>query len=141
MRISGFRACAVALCATALTATALGTAATTADAGTTPLAPRTQFTMAPDGSSGLTEAGEGIPNIDVVRSTIRTYYNAPKSGADVGIANKTESPYISELRQITSSTLAQKWLRKAQKHTHGQGKGKVRPAIVFDADDTTLWTY
>jgi predicted secreted acid phosphatase len=138
MRISGLRALTVALCATALTAT---TVTTPAVAATTPLAPRTQFTMAPDGSSGLTEGGEGIPDIDVVRSTIRTYYNAPKSGADVGIADKTSSPYISEMERLTTRTLAQKWLRKAKKHSRGHGKGKVRPAIVLDADDTTLWTY
>ncbi len=36
--------------------------------------PRTHFTMKPDGTSGATEGGEGIPNIDIVKSTIRTYY-------------------------------------------------------------------
>ena len=140
MTFSGFRACAAALCATALTAaTFTTTPAATAD--TTPLAPRTHFTMRPDGTSGVTEGGEGIPNIDSVRSTIRTYYNAPKSGAGVGIADKTGSPYISEMKQVAADLLGQEWLRTAQKQTHGQGRGHVKPAIVFDADDTTLWTY
>ena len=30
--------------------------------------------MAPDGSSGATQGGEGIPNIDSVKKTIATYY-------------------------------------------------------------------
>ncbi|MEN0102274.1 MAG: hypothetical protein AAGC90_05050, partial [Curtobacterium sp.] len=34
------------------------------DAG---LTPRTSFTMAADGSSGATQGGEGIPNIDSVK--------------------------------------------------------------------------
>ena len=55
--------------------------------------PRTHFTMRPDGSSGTTEGGEGIPNVDIVKSTIRTYYNATN-----GIADKTDSPYIDELK-------------------------------------------
>jgi predicted secreted acid phosphatase len=95
------------------------------------LAPRTHFTMAPDGSSGLTGQGAGIPNIDSVKSTIRTYYNAPASGPDTGIANKESSPYISEMHAIESSTLAS--LPTVDPALH--------KAIVFDADDTTLWTY
>ena len=49
------------------------------------LAPRSDFTMKPDGSSGLTESGEGIPNIDSVKKTIATYYGDPGTG----IADKT----------------------------------------------------
>src|SRR5262249_31586372 len=41
------------------------------------LAPRTRFTMKPDGSSGLTQGGEGIPNIDSVKKTIYAYYGDP----------------------------------------------------------------
>ena len=44
------------------------------------LAPRTHFMMAPDGSSGLTQGGEGIPNIDSVKKTIATYYGDPGTG-------------------------------------------------------------
>jgi predicted secreted acid phosphatase len=96
------------------------------------LAPRTHFTMKPDGSSGLKGDGEGIPNIDSVKSTIRTYYGA----GSAGISNKTESPYISELSKITAKEtreLTQTCTTQARKHH--------KPAIVFDADDTTLWTY
>ena len=32
--------------------------------------------MRPDGSQRRTQGGEGIPNIDSVKSTIRTYYDA-----------------------------------------------------------------
>lgn len=93
--------------------------------------PRTEFTMAPDGSSGRTEGGEGIPNIDSVKSTIRTYYHATS-----GIADKESSPYISELDAFTTT-----W---AERVTNRCTKAKAdhdRPAVVFDADDTTLWTY
>ena len=38
----------------------------------------------------------GIPNIDSVKSTIRTYYNATD-----GIADKSSAPYMSELTKIT----------------------------------------
>ncbi len=95
------------------------------------LTPRTEFTMAPDGSSGATEGGEGIPNIDSVKSTIRTYY-----GAVNGIANKTESPYISEMKAFST-----KWSHKLRnKCANGVRKG-IKPAVVFDADETTLWGY
>ncbi len=98
--------------------------------------PRTHFTMQPDGSSGLTEGGEGIPNIDSVKSTIRTYYDAPSSGPETGIANKTTSPYISEMTGLTSR------LRTSLTRTCSQAAADGRkPAVVFDADDTTLWTY
>ena len=96
------------------------------------LAPRTEFTMAPDGSSGLTEVGEGIPNIDSVKSTIRTYYHATSAG----IANKESSPYISELAEIEAANtdrLVNQCRREVRKGDN--------PAVVFDADDTTLWTY
>jgi len=100
--------------------------------GTQTLAPKTQFTMAPDGSSGTTVGGENIPNIDSVKKTIATYYGDPGTG----IANKDASPYISELDGIVASEKAKLQAGlDAAKH-----KGE-KPAIVFDADDTTLWTY
>ena len=96
------------------------------------LAPRTSFTMAADGSSGLTQGGEGIPNVDVVKKTIATYYGDPGTG----ISNKTTSPYISEMRSIVA--------KEAPKVALQCLIGKIlhrNPAIVLDADDTTLWTY
>jgi len=96
------------------------------------LAPRTHFTLAPDGSSGLRADGAGIPNIDSVTSTIRTYYG----DTGTGIADKQRSPYISQMERIVQREergLATAY-RKAVRH------GKT-PALVFDADDTTLWTY
>jgi predicted secreted acid phosphatase len=108
------------------------------------LAPRTQFTMKPDGSSGRTEGGAGIPNIDSVKSTIRTYYNATD-----GIADKSSSPYISEMTAITREPW--RYLEKvaraertAAEHDGSAGHGgahRRKPAIVVDADDTMLWTY
>ena len=96
------------------------------------LEPRHHFTMAADGSSGATESGAGIPNIDSVKSTIRTYYGADSSG----VADKQSSPYISEMRSITRSQW--RYLDRAQRQAR---RHHTRPAIVFDADDTTLWTY
>ncbi|MEP9382793.1 HAD family acid phosphatase [Nocardioides cheoyonin] len=127
----------VAATAAALLAGALVAGTSPADAHQAPkphaqrLAPRTHFTMKPDGSSGLTQGGEGIPNIDSVKSTIRTYYNATN-----GIADKTSSPYISEMKAIEARELRSLPRIYAQAKRHHQ-----RPAIVFDADDTTLWTY
>jgi hypothetical protein len=92
-----------------------------------PLAPKTHFTMAPDGSSGLTAGGAGIPNVDSDKATIRAYYGATSAG----VANKVSSPYISEMHSIESSTLA----------SLPAVDPSARKAVVFDADDTTLWTY
>src|SRR5262245_37075764 len=66
------------------------------------LAPRTHFTMAADGSSGATQGGEGIPNIDVVKKTIAAYYGDPGTG----IADKTTSPYITEITKIVKRATA-----------------------------------
>jgi predicted secreted acid phosphatase len=96
------------------------------------LAPRTHFTMAADGSSGLTQGGEGIPNIDVVKKTIATYYGDPGTG----IANKTASPYISELR-----TLLRHRLPAIAAQCRNAARHHEKPAVILDADDTTLWTY
>jgi predicted secreted acid phosphatase len=96
-----------------------------------PFAPRSRFTMKPDGSSGTTEGGEGIPNIDIVKSTVRTYYKATD-----GIADKASSPYISEVTELAArqaAKLARTCAQGARRGTH--------PAVVLDTDDTTLWTY
>src|SRR6478735_7818282 len=97
-----------------------------------PLEPRSHFVMQPDGSSGNTEDGASIPNIDSVKSTIRTYYGA---GSD-GIADKDSSPYIREMKRIAASQW--RYLDHAKKDAVRHHR---KPAIVFDADDTTLWTY
>ncbi|MBA8802125.1 putative secreted acid phosphatase [Nocardioides ginsengisegetis] len=95
------------------------------------MTPKTEFDMLPDGSSGLTVGGENIPNIDSVKSTIRTYYGAP-----AGIANTETSPYISDLTNIENLWTKRLTNRCARGVAHG-----TKPAVVFDADDTTLWTY
>ncbi len=96
------------------------------------LAPRSGFTMAPDGSSGATQGGAGIPNIDSDKSTIRTYYGA----SSAGIANKSSSPYIAEMTALLKRKTAELPALLAQAKKTGK-----KPAMVFDADDTTLWTY
>ncbi|SDU99341.1 HAD superfamily, subfamily IIIB (Acid phosphatase) [Microlunatus sagamiharensis] len=96
------------------------------------LAPRTHFTMKPDGSSGRTQGGEGIPNVDSVKKTIATYYGDPGTG----IASKTTSPYISEMRSIVRAQDA-----SLQKRYDQAKRRHEKPALVFDTDDTTLFTY
>ena len=59
------------------------------------LTPRTSFTMQPDGSSGNRPDGEGIPNIDSVKATIRSYYGDTGSG----ISDKQTSPYIRDAQR------------------------------------------
>jgi predicted secreted acid phosphatase len=96
------------------------------------LAPRTHFTMKADGSSGLTEGGEGIPNIDSVKKTIATYYGDPGTG----IANKIDSPYIREMSKIERQQLP-----KIAAACFVAKKLHQKPAVVFDTDDTMLMTY
>lgn len=96
------------------------------------LNPRTTFTMAPDGSSGLTEGGEGIPNIDSAKWTIRTYYGATSAG----VSNKATSPYLSEIAQIEAD-----WHDRLVNQCQRLARQGEQPALVFDADDTTLWNY
>ena len=59
------------------------------------LVPRNVFTMEPDGSSGETVGGEGIPNFDSVVATIRAYYNAPD-----GHREQEGSRYITEMKKL-----------------------------------------
>ena len=96
------------------------------------LTARTHFTMKADGSSGLTQGGEGIPNLDSVKATIATYYG----DTGTGTSNKTASPYISEVKRIVQTEAP----RVAAACFVGK-KLHRNPAIVLDADDTTLWTY
>jgi hypothetical protein len=97
------------------------------------LAPRTHFTMQADGSSGLTAGGEGIPNIDSVKKTIYAYYGDPTG---TGHADPVGSPYALELDRLLDSQ--HKALAKAYQDAVSRHE---KPALVFDADDTTLWTY
>jgi predicted secreted acid phosphatase len=61
------------------------------------MVPPTTYTMAPDGSSGATVAnGDDIPNLDPLRKEIRAYYGADATGT----ANKTSSPYITQLTSL-----------------------------------------
>lgn len=96
------------------------------------LAPRRHFVMNPDGSSGKWPNGEGIPNIDSVKKTIYTYYGDPGTG----IADKTASPYLTELGREVRAVTPEVTYRCRQLSRRGD-----KPAIVLDADDTTLWTY
>src|SRR5829696_5264993 len=105
-----------------------GTGTAQAQQAREPLTPRTHFTMKPDGSSGLTKSGEGIPNIDSDKATIRTYYAA---GSD-GIADKKKSPYITEVNKLLTDQNS--YLAQSVNAT-------PKPGIVLDTDDTTLWTY
>ncbi|GAB4009235.1 HAD family acid phosphatase [Nocardioides ultimimeridianus] len=96
------------------------------------MVPPTDYTMAPDGSSGRTVAsGDDIPNLDPLRKEIRAYYNATG-----GIANKSSSPYISEMADLVA-----RWQPRLVNECRRMSAAGNRPAIVFDADDTTLWTY
>jgi predicted secreted acid phosphatase len=95
------------------------------------LALPTEFDMAADGSSGLTTPGDEIPNIDNDKAAIRAYYAATN-----GIADKDASPYITQM-----STIAKKWKQRLTNICAAGVKKKQHPAVVFDADDTTLMTY
>ena len=136
---SSYGAVAVAL-ATATTLVGVTLTAAPASAHTTDasqkvrLAPRTHFTMRPDGSSGQTQGGEGIPNIDSVKKTIATYYGDPgrHRGQD-GLALHPEMQQIARLGAPAEGGQADEAKRRGHRHE--------KPAIVLDADDTTLWTY
>ena len=132
MRNSG-RTGARALVATASATALLVTGAATADAKVddSTLTPKTQFTMAVnpyDGTVPAPASGADIPNIDSVKSTIRTYYAATKdSTSGLYVANKTASPYITQVKAIEQSILAD--LPQA---------APANSAVVFDVDATLL---
>ncbi|MGN6576127.1 MAG: hypothetical protein ACTHKG_10580, partial [Nocardioides sp.] len=126
-RNSTARAALVATASAALVVTSSAFAGAAVD--DSKLVPRSHFVMAPDGSTGLTAKGAKIPNIDSVKSTIRHYYGATDP-ANPGIADKTDSPYITEMKAIETAILAQMPQAPAP-----------NLAVVLDADDTTLWTY
>ncbi len=113
----------------ALTLTAGLVASTGAAYADGPLGPKTTFTMVVDPSTGLTNTpsdGESVPNIDSVKSTIRAYYNA----SSAGVSNKSSSRYINEVHAIEQELL------------HAlPADPAANAAVVFDVDDTLLWTY
>ena len=91
----------------------------------------TEFEMAANGASGRTTPGDRIPNVDNVLAEIRAYY-----GAVNGIADQQSSPYLTQM-----TAFAKRWKQKlTDVCARGMRKG-LRPAVVFDADDTTLMTY
>lgn len=96
------------------------------------LEPRTHFRMQPDGSSGTRSRSAQIPNIDSVKATIAAYYGDDGDGT----ADMDSSPYISELHRIQNQQ--RHHLRRAYQRAIRRGE---KPALVFDADDTTLMTY
>ena len=95
------------------------------------LTPHTSFTMNVnpyDGTVPAPASGADIPNIDSVKSTIRTYYNAAKdAGTGLWVSNKTTSPYITELGGIQQSILADL-----------PATAPANSAVVFDVDATLL---
>jgi predicted secreted acid phosphatase len=93
---------------------------------------RTRFVMAPDGSSGAYVSGERIPNVDVVKKTIAVYYG----DRGTGYANKKSSPYITELKKLTAQQRVD-----LKSRYQAAIRRKEKPALVFDTDDTTLFTY
>ncbi|WGL53275.1 HAD family acid phosphatase [Nocardioides sp. BP30] len=173
------------------------------------MVPPTSYTMNPDGSTGASVTdGDTIPNEGNVVSLIRAYYKATG-----GVADKTSSPYITELSSLESTwtpqivtscqqqaakvaaakaaiaatgttlgldtknaakakkavTRAKKKVKRAHGHAKKVAKKELKaakkayasaiaaiahdkttgagitipksPAVVFDADDTTLWNY
>src|SRR5690606_33912606 len=82
---------------------------TPAPGGDAAMVPPSEYTMAPDGSSGETVPGDAIPNIDLVRNEIRAYYGAGPGtlpdGTEVtqGIADKESSPYIDEMEELADT--------------------------------------
>ncbi|KQW49156.1 hypothetical protein ASC77_10705 [Nocardioides sp. Root1257] len=95
------------------------------------LTPHTAFTMNVnpyDGSVPAPASGADIPNIDSVKSTVRTYYNAAKdAGTGLWVSNKTSSPYITELGAIQQRILADL-----------PATAPANSAVVFDVDATLL---
>ncbi|ADH92353.1 HAD family acid phosphatase [Arcanobacterium haemolyticum] len=97
------------------------------------------YVVAPDGSSGSKPGVKDtdIPNMDIVKKTLREYYKATEDkNLKQYVSNKEESPYVAELTAVTG---------KAQQEVVAQcqaarARGE-KPAITVDADDTTLWTY
>ena len=90
------------------------------------------YKMSANGSSGATATdGDTLPNEGAVVNEIRGYYNATD-----GIASKTSSPYIRQMKK-----LGKKWSKRLAPTCRTSARRHQHPAVVFDVDDTTLWTY
>ncbi|GAA4698085.1 HAD family acid phosphatase [Nocardioides conyzicola] len=133
MRISGRTGLPVLVATTVALAVLAGGSAPTwaAPVDDSTLTPKTQFTMSVnpyDGTVAAPASGADIPNIDSVKSTIRTYYNAAKdAGTGLWVSNKTTSPYITELGGIQQGILADL-----------PATAPADSAVVFDVDATLL---
>ncbi len=106
------------------------------------MAPATvSYTIADDGFSGKAAGvkGDSLPNMDIVKANLRTYYNSGGNRdlkVPAGIANKSESPYITEMKGVQDKVIPD----VAAQCKSLAAKG-AKPAVVFDTDDTTLSTY
>src|SRR3954452_25087100 len=125
MRLRTTKAATTVAASAALVAAGLVIApAATAD----DLTPHTTFTMDVDETNGSVTppaSGEAIPNVDSVKSTIRTYY-----AATGGLANRTDSSYIREVAALEAKIL-----------DAAPAQAPANAALVFDTDDTLLWNY
>lgn len=108
-----------------------GTAALQDSANLACVAQRT-FQYRDDGSNGKNLQAKDLISFDLAKKTIRAYYSADENG----IANKVSSRYIEDVTSIAAEAAPR--IAKACQDAVAQGK---KPAAVFDADDTTLWTY
>ena len=97
----------------------------------------TNPTPAPDAPAP--RRGDSIPNVTTVESQIKAYYGSVAStvpGIGAVTLPSPTSNYAKEMAGIEKK--AQAYLAKAIRAHH---KSTVKPALVFDIDDTTLNTY
>lgn len=100
------------------------------------LVENTNFVLAADGSTGLSAKKDTeFPNWDIARKTLRTYMGADSHGM-VAPENVNNSPYAKNVYRVLNATTDK--MVQACKSAKAAGK---KPAAVFDADDTTLFTY
>jgi hypothetical protein len=81
--------------------------------------------------------GDDIPNVTLVENQIKAYYGDTIVGTD-HVPSATGN-YAKEMAQIEKAADAYLASSKAR-HPHG-AHSKVKPAVLFDVDDTTLNTY
>src|SRR6478735_7943042 len=133
MRISGRAVARTLVGTTSAIALLVGTTALanarTVDDST--LTPKTEFTMTVnpyDGTVAAPASGADIPNIDSVKSTIRAYYGAAKDATSgLYVANKTSSPYITQVKALEQGIL-----------TDLPQAAPAKSVVVFDVDATLL---
>jgi predicted secreted acid phosphatase len=91
-----------------------------------------RYRMLADGSTGATATdGDALPNEGAVTSEIRAFY-----GATNGIASRTSSPYLSQMKALSA-----RWTKRLVPSCRTAARHHRHPAVVFDVDDTMLWTY